>query len=54
MSAVRPVPVIDALLATTAKATGLILIARKTPHTVKIGVDTLDPFKAAPAPSRNV
>ena len=45
MSAIRPVPVIDALLAAAAKANGLTLVTRNVTDVAGLGIDTLDPFK---------
>lgn len=44
MSAMRPVPVIDALLAATAKTNGLMLVTRNEADVVGLGVDVLNPF----------
>jgi len=46
MSAVRPVPVIDALLAATAKAHGLTLVTRNGADVDGLEVDILNPFAA--------
>ena len=46
MNAIRPVPVIDALLAATAKANGLILVTRNVADVAGLGVDVLNPFEA--------
>ncbi|TVQ30840.1 MAG: type II toxin-antitoxin system VapC family toxin [Geminicoccaceae bacterium] len=46
MAAVRPVPVIDALLGATAKAHGLTLVTRNAADLAGLGVDVLDPFAA--------
>lgn len=45
MSAIRPVPVIDALLAATAKANGLTLVTRNGADVAGLGVDVLNPFE---------
>jgi len=45
MSAIRPVPVIDALLAATAKAQGLTLVTRNEADVAGLGVDVLNPFE---------
>ena len=45
MNAIRPVPVIDALLAATAKANGLILVTRNVADVTGLGVDVLNPFE---------
>ena len=44
MSAIRPVPVIDALLAATAKANGLTLVTRNEADVAGLGVEVLNPF----------
>jgi len=44
MSAIRHVPVIDALLAATAKTNGLTLVTRNEADVVGLGVDVLNPF----------
>ena len=46
MNAIRPLPVIDALLAATAKANGLILVTRNGSDVQGVGVDILNPFAA--------
>lgn len=46
MKAIRPVPVIDALLAATAKANGLTLVTRNEADVAGIGVEVLNPFGA--------
>ena len=46
MSAVRPMPVIDALLAATAKANGMTLVTRNVGDVAGLGVDVLNPFEA--------
>lgn len=45
MSAIRPVPVIDALLAATAKANGLTLVTRNGADVAGLGVEVLNPFE---------
>jgi predicted nucleic acid-binding protein len=45
MSAIRPVPVIDALLAATAKAHGLTLVTRNEADVAGLGVEVLNPFE---------
>lgn len=45
MSAIRPIPVIDGLLAATAKVLGLILVTRDTDDVRGLGVETLNPFE---------
>lgn len=47
LSAIRPVPVIDALLAATAAAHGLILVTRNTADVDGLGVRLLNPFGTA-------
>lgn len=47
MSAIRPVPVIDGLLAATAKVHGLVLVTRNTRDVAGLGAEVLDPFAAA-------
>jgi predicted nucleic acid-binding protein len=44
ISAIRPVPVIDALLAATAKAHGLTLVTRNEADVAGLGVQVLNPF----------
>jgi len=44
MTAIRPVPVIDALLAATAKAHGLTLVTRNAADVTGLGADVLNPF----------
>lgn len=46
MNAIRPVPVIDALLAATAKANGLTLVTRNEADVAGLGVEVLNPFPA--------
>ncbi len=45
MSAIRPVPVIDALLAATATANGLTLVTRNEADVSGLGVAVLNPFE---------
>ena len=45
MNAVRPVPVIDALLAATAKVNGLTLVTRNVADVSGLDVDVLNPFE---------
>jgi len=45
MSAKRPIPVIDGLLAATAKVHGLILVTRNDAHVTELGAQVLNPFK---------
>ncbi len=47
MSAIRPVPVIDGLLAATALTNGLTLVTRNDRDIDGLGVSVLNPFKAA-------
>lgn len=49
MSAMRSVPVVDALLAATAGVHGLVLVTRNTADVEGLGVRVLDPFAAAPS-----
>ena len=51
MSAVRPIPVIDGLLAATAKVHGLILVTRNDAHVIELGAQVLNPFKPGPSHS---
>lgn len=44
MSSIRSVPVIDALLAATAKVHGLTLVTRNVTHVADLGAAVLDPF----------
>jgi toxin FitB len=44
MSAVRPVPVIDGLLAATAKVHGLTLVTRNITDVAGLGAAVMDPF----------
>ncbi|MCC6007227.1 MAG: type II toxin-antitoxin system VapC family toxin [Rhodobacteraceae bacterium] len=46
MSAARPAPVIDALLAATAKVNGLTLVTRNTADVAGLGAELLNPFDA--------
>ena len=46
MNAIRPVPVIDGLLAATARANGLTLVTRSGADVAGLGVDVLNPFDA--------
>ena len=47
MNAILPVPVIDALLAATAKANGLTRVTRNGADVAGLDVDVLNPFEAA-------
>lgn len=44
MSAMRPIPVIDGLLAATAMANGLTLVTRNDRSVVGLGALVLNPF----------
>lgn len=44
MAAQRPVPVIDALLAATAKVNGLTIVSRNAPDLENLGAAVLNPF----------
>jgi toxin FitB len=46
MSAKRSLPVIDALLAATAKVHGLVLVTRNDAHVADLGAEVLNPFTA--------
>ena len=46
MNAVRPLPIIDGLLAATAKANGLTLVTRNVADVAELDVDVLNPFEA--------
>jgi predicted nucleic acid-binding protein len=45
MSAIRPVPVIDGLLAATALVNGLTLVTRNDREVAGLGAMVLNPFK---------
>jgi predicted nucleic acid-binding protein len=45
MTAVRPLPTVDSLLAATAKVYGLTLVTRNTPDIAGTGVAFLNPFE---------
>lgn len=47
MNAIRPVPVIDALLAATAKIGRLTLVTRNEADVAGLGAEVLNPFKRA-------
>ena len=47
MSAIRPVPVIDGLLAATASTNGLTLVTRDDRDVTGLGAKVLNPFKSA-------
>ena len=46
MNAIRPLPVVDALLAATAKANGLTLVTRNVADVTGLNVSLLNPFEA--------
>lgn len=46
MNAIRPLPVIDALLAATARANGLTFVTRNGSDVQGVGVDIFNPFAA--------
>lgn len=48
MSAIRPVPVIDGLLAATAKTSGLTFVTRDAEAVADLGAAILDPFSSKP------
>lgn len=48
MSALRPVPVIDGLLAATAKTNGLTLVTRNEADVAGLGAQVLNPFEPVP------
>jgi len=48
ISALRSVPVVDALLAATARVHDLVLITRNTADVEGLGVRVLNPFESAP------
>lgn len=45
MNAIRPVPVIDALLAATARANDLTLVTRNEADVAGLGIEVLNPFQ---------
>ncbi|GGG42359.1 hypothetical protein GCM10010964_32290 [Caldovatus sediminis] len=47
MSALRSVPVVDALLAATARVHDLVLVTRNTTDVEGLGVRVLNPFESA-------
>jgi hypothetical protein len=49
MAALRPIPVIDALLAATAMVHRLTLVTRNDRHLSGLGVDVLNPFEPSAA-----
>ena len=46
LNAAGPLPVIDSLIAATAKVHGLTLVTRKIPDMARTGVDALNPWTA--------
>jgi toxin FitB len=48
MNVPDPLPVVDGLLAATAKVNGLTLATRNTADVARTGVDFVDPFAATP------
>lgn len=46
MSALRPIPVIDGLLAATARTYGMTLVTRNASNVEGLGADVLNPFEA--------
>ena len=46
LNAADPLPVIDSLIAATAKVHGLTLVTRNVPDMVRTGVDALNPWTA--------
>ena len=46
MSALRPIPVIDGLLAATAKTCGMTLVTRNASNVEGLGANVLNPFEA--------
>ncbi|HME27494.1 MAG TPA: type II toxin-antitoxin system VapC family toxin [Acetobacteraceae bacterium] len=53
MSAIRPIPVIDGLLAATALINGLTLVTRNDPDMAGLGASVLNPFRGADARGRS-
>ncbi len=47
MSSTRPIPVVDGLLAATAKIRGLTLVTRNDADVAGLGAKLLNPFKEA-------
>jgi predicted nucleic acid-binding protein len=47
MSAIRPVPAIDGLLAATALTNGLTLVTRNDRDVAGLGARVINPFKSA-------
>jgi toxin FitB len=48
-----PLPVVDGLLAATAKVSGLTLVTRNTADLARSGVPLFDPFSLSPPPPRS-
>ena len=53
MSAIRPVPVVDGLLAATALVNGLTLVTRNDRDVAGLGTTVLNPFRGAPTRHRS-
>ncbi len=53
MSAIRPVPVIDGLLAATALTNGLTLVTRNDRDVAGLGAAVLNPFKSSESRRRS-
>ena len=53
MGAIRPIPVIDGLLAATALVNGLTLVTRNDRDVAGLGATVLNPFKDAPSRHRS-
>ena len=53
MSAIRPIPVIDGLLAATALINGLTLVTRNDRDMAGLGASVLNPFRGAEARGRS-
>ncbi|HEY2619888.1 MAG TPA: type II toxin-antitoxin system VapC family toxin [Acetobacteraceae bacterium] len=54
MSAIRPIPVIDGLLAATALINGLTLVTRNDHDLAGLGANVLNPFRDAESPAVRV
>jgi toxin FitB len=52
VGATRPLPVVDALLAATAKVHGMTLVTRNTLDVADLDVSVLNPFDPVPAHKR--
>jgi hypothetical protein len=48
-----PLPVVDGLLAATARVHGLVLVTRNTADFARTGVRLLDPFGGGQEPTRS-